>query len=65
MEQVQMEYWEMDIGKVNEFSFLNEEVEEFTSRWNQNLVNVRNPSYLKQKTFESQKTYLSDINDLV
>ena len=60
-----MEYWEMDIGKVNEFSFLNEEVEEFTSRWNQNLVNVRNPSYLKQKTFESQKTHLSDINDLV
>ena len=60
-----MEYWEMDIGKVNEFSFLNEEVEEFTSRWNQNLVNVRNPSYLKQKTFEKRKTYLSDINDLI
>ena len=60
-----MEYWEMDIRKVNEFSFLNEEVEEFTSRWNQNLVNVRNPSYLKQKTFEKRKTYLSDINDLI
>ena len=42
----------MDIGKVNEFSFLNEEVEEFTSRWSQNLVNVRSPVYLKQKTFE-------------
>ena len=42
----------MDIGKVNEFSFLNEEVEEFTSRWSQNLVNVGSPIYLKQKTFE-------------
>ena len=40
----------MDIWKVSKFNFLNEEVEEFTSRWNQNLVsNVRNPSYLKQK----------------
>ena len=48
-----MEYWEMDICKVTgEFDFLNEEVEEFTSRWNQNLVNVRSPSYLKQKNFE-------------
>ena len=42
----------MDIGKVNEFSFLNEEVEEFTSRWSQNLVNARSPSYLKQKIFK-------------
>ena len=32
MEQVQREYWEMDIGKNNEFNFLNEEVEEFTRR---------------------------------
>ena len=31
----------MGIWKVNEFDFLNEEVEEFTSRWSQNLVNVR------------------------
>ena len=45
MEKVQMEYWEMDIEKVNEFNFLNEEVEEFTSRWSQNFVNVRSPSY--------------------
>ena len=45
IEQVQMEYWEMDIEKVNEFNFLNEEVEEFTSRWSQNFVNVRSPSY--------------------
>ena len=52
LEQVQMEYREMDIWKVNEFNFLNEEVEEFTSRWSQNLVNVRSPSYLKQKIFE-------------
>ena len=29
MERVQMEYWEMDIWKVNECNFLNEEVEEF------------------------------------
>ena len=28
-EQVQMEYREMNIWKVNEFNFLNEEVEEF------------------------------------
>ena len=39
----------MDIEKVNEFDFLNEGVEEFISRWNQNLVNVRSPSYLKEK----------------
>ena len=32
MEQVQREYWEMDIGKNNECNFLNEEVEEFTRR---------------------------------
>ena len=32
MEQVQMEYWEMDIWKVNEFNFLNEEVKESASR---------------------------------
>ena len=49
MEQVHMEYREMNIWKVNEFNFLNEEVEEFTSRWSQNLVNARSPSYLKQK----------------
>ena len=41
MEQLQMEYWEMVIWKVNEFNFLNEAVEEFTNRWNQNLVNVK------------------------
>ena len=42
----------MDIWKVNEFNFLNEEVEEFISRWNQNLVNINSPIYLKQKKFE-------------
>ena len=42
----------MDIEKVNDFDFLNEEVEEFMSRWGQSLVNMRIPSYLKQKTFE-------------
>ena len=36
-----MEYWEMDIWKVNQFNFLNEEVEQFTSRLNQNMVNIR------------------------
>ena len=41
MKQVQMECWEMGIWKVNEFNFWNEEVQEFTSRWGQNLVNVR------------------------
>ena len=39
----------MDIWKVNEFNFLNEEIEEFTSRWSQNLFNVRSPGYLKKK----------------
>ena len=34
----------MDIWKVNEFIFLNEEVEEFGSKWSQNLVHVRSPS---------------------
>ena len=52
MEQLQMEYWEMDFEKVNEFNFLNEEVEEFTSSWSQSLVNIRSPSYLGQKTFD-------------
>ena len=30
----------MDFEKVNEFNFLNEEVEEFTSSWSQSLVNI-------------------------
>ena len=51
MEQVQMKYWQMDIWKVNEFKFLNKEVEKFTSRRSQNLFNVRSSSYLKQKNF--------------
>ena len=42
----------MDIWKVNKFNFLNEEVEEFSSRWSKNLVNLRSPSYLKEKIFE-------------
>ena len=52
VKQVQMEYWEMDIDKVNEFHFLNKEVGEFSSRWSQSLVNLRSPSNLKQKSFE-------------
>ena len=47
MELVQMEYQEMDIQKVNDFNFLNEEAEEFTSTWSQSLINLRRPSYLK------------------
>ena len=43
MEEVKSKYWEMDIEKVNEFNFLNEEVEEFTRRC-QSSVNVRIPS---------------------
>ena len=42
----------MDIWKVNEFNSLNEEAEEFTRMRSQNLLNVRSPKYLKQKTFE-------------
>ena len=49
MDQVQMEYWGIDIWKVNRFRFLNEEFEEVTSRCSQNLVNVRCPSHFKQK----------------
>ena len=49
MEQVEMEYKEIDIWKVNEINFLNEEVEEFTSMWSKNLVNLRSPSYWKEK----------------
>ena len=40
MDQIRMKYWEMDVWKVNEFNVLNEEVEECTSSWIQNLVNV-------------------------
>ena len=49
MEQVQIEYGEMDIWEVNVFNFYNEEVEEFRSMWRQNVVNLRSPSYLKYK----------------
>ena len=42
----------MDIWKVNEFNFLNDEVEEFTSSWSKDLVDLRIPSNLKEKTFE-------------
>ena len=49
MEEVEMEYSEMNIWKVNEFNFLDRKVDEFTSRWSQNLVNLRRPSYLKKK----------------
>ena len=42
----------MDIWEVNEFNSLNEELEEFTNMWSQNLVNARSSSYLKHKAFE-------------
>ena len=43
---------EMDIDKFNEFNVLKEEVEKFTSRCVQSLVNARRPHYLKQKLLE-------------
>ena len=42
-----MEKWEIDIERVNEFNFLKEEVEEFTSRWSQSLVIVKSLIQLK------------------
>ena len=47
MEQVQMDYW--DIEKVNDFNFLYKEVEKFMSRRRQSLVNFKSPVYMKQK----------------
>ena len=35
-----------------EFNILNEEIQEFISRWSQSFLNVTIPSYLKQKTFD-------------
>ena len=52
MEQVQIEKSEMDIWKVSDFNFLNEEVEEFSNGWSLHLDNVRSHSYLKQKILE-------------
>ena len=52
MDQEQIEYWEMVIEKVNELEILNEKVYQLMGRYSQILVNVRNPSYLKPKTFE-------------
>ena len=42
----------MNFQKDDEFNFLNEEVEEFTSSWSQNFVNLRSPGYLKHKPLE-------------
>ena len=47
-----MKYQLMDIWNINEFNFLNEEVEKFTSISSKNLVNLGSPSYLKEKTVE-------------
>ena len=41
MELVQIENWEINIWKVNDFNFLNEEVEQFSNQWSSYLVNVR------------------------
>ena len=41
---------EMHIEKRNE---LDEEVEKFTSRWSQSLVDLISPSYLKQKNLRT------------
>ena len=51
IEQVQTEYWETDIWKVNEFNFLNEEVEKFSNRWSPNLLNVRTLATWSKKPF--------------
>ena len=51
MKLTDMEYQKMNIWKVNEVNLLNEEAEEFTSLWSKNLVNLKSPSYLKEKTF--------------
>ena len=39
-------------GNLMSLTFLNEEVEEFTSMWSKNLFNLRYSSYMKEKTFE-------------
>ena len=44
--------YKQNIEKGNEFSFLNEKVEEFTSKWSQSLVNLKNSVYLKQKALK-------------
>ena len=49
MEQVQIEYCKINIWKVDEFNILNEEVEELTKRWSPTCINIKSPSYLKQK----------------
>ena len=51
MEEIKMEYWKMNIWKVNEFNFLNETVEEFASRCSQNLVNIRGLAIWSNKPF--------------
>ena len=43
--------WNIEEWMLGNLMSFNEEVEEFTSRWSQSLVNVRNTSYLKQKNF--------------
>ena len=59
----------MDIWKVNDFNFLNEEAEEFSNRWSRYLVNVRSPSYLKKKpsniVCEAYIIYLVFHSDMV
>ena len=57
VEQVHIEYREMDIWKVNKFNFLSKEVEEFASKCSQNLVNV-SPSYFKRKPYYIFRLYI-------
>ena len=47
----------MDIWKVNEFNFLNEEIEEFTSRWSLNLVTVKCPRKPSNIVYEAKTDY--------
>ena len=55
MKNVQMQsyFWSVfSCIRTENRDLLNDEVEEFMSRWSQSLINVRSPSYLKQKTFD-------------
>ena len=45
-----MDYREMGIEKVNGYNFLNEAIDDLTSRWSQSLLNVRSTCYLKQSS---------------
>ena len=51
----------MDIEKVNELDFLNEEVEEFTRRWGQSLVKDTAKTYFCYRHTLLETTTLSRL----